>query len=139
MAHRIEFDAGNRIVLLTFLDIVTEDSILIAISDVQIFLRSNLAEGTILDFTGIEEFRVSAGFFQNFVNTRKKLVAPDKPRIVVAPQNVVYWMLRMLQAHSEADGTAPVVVRVREDAYVFLKLDAPVFEPLPGPELYESE
>jgi hypothetical protein len=133
MSHRIEFDIENRIVLVSFLDIVTEDSILTGISEVQKFLRSNPAEGTILDFTGIEEFRVSATFFRNFVNTRKKLVAPRKPRIAVAPQTVVYGMLRMLQAHSEADGTAPEVVRTIAEAYEFLKLDAPFFGSHPWP------
>jgi hypothetical protein len=127
MAHRIEFDIKDRIVLLSFLDIVTEDSILAGISEVQNFLKSNPAEGTILDFTGIEDFRVPAAFFRNHVNTRRKLVAPDKPRIVVAPQPVVYGMVKVLQAHSESTRTSPLVFRTREEAYEFLKLDAPFF------------
>src|SRR5882757_9453651 len=98
MSHRVEFDAIRRIVLISFLDIVTEGSIVAGISAVQDLLRLNPAEATILDFSDIEQFRVSPAFFQNFVDTRRKLVAPDKPRIVVAPQTVVYGMLRMLQA-----------------------------------------
>ena len=78
MTHRIEFDIENRIVLLSFLNIITEDSILAGISEVQNFLRSNSAEATILDFSGIGEFRVSPAFFRNHVNTRRKLVAPGK-------------------------------------------------------------
>ncbi len=131
MTHRLEFDIRNRIVLLTFLRIVTEDSILAGISEVQDFLRSNPTEGTILDFSGIEEFQVPAAFFRNHVNTRRKLVAPDKPRVAVAPQAVVYGMLKMLQAHSEPSRTGPVVVRTREEAYEFLNLNAPVaFSPV---------
>jgi hypothetical protein len=131
MTHRMEFDITNRIVLVSFLGIVTGDSILTGISEVQNFLKSNPAEGTILDFSGIEEFRVSAKFFRNHVNTRRKLVAPDKPRVAVAPQAVVYGMLRMLQTHSEASGTGPVVVRTIAEAFEFLKLDAPFFGPRP--------
>jgi hypothetical protein len=131
MTHRIEFDIENRIVLLSFLNIITEDSILAGISEVQNFLKSNSAEATILDFSGIGEFRVSAAFFRNHVNTRRKLVAPDKPRIAVAPQAAVYGMLKVLQAHSEASRTAPIVVRTREEAYEFLKLDAALFGPHP--------
>jgi hypothetical protein len=131
MAHRIEFDIENRIVLVSFLEIVTEDSILAGISEVQNFLRSNPAEATLLDFSGIDEFRVSPAFFRNHVNTRRKLVAPEKPRIAIAPQAVVYGMLKMLQAHSEANRTAPIVVRTLEEAYEFLNLREAFFGPQP--------
>jgi hypothetical protein len=131
MAHRIEFDIEDRIVLVSFLDILTSDAILTGIAEVQNFLKSNPAEATILDFSEIEDFHVPAAFFRDHVNTRRKLVAPEKPRIVVAPQPVVYGMVKVLQAHSDASRTAPIVVRTREEAYKYLNLKAPVFGPHP--------
>jgi hypothetical protein len=126
MAHRITFETRNRILLLSFQGIVTEESILIALSESISFVKANGTEGMIMDFSDIEDFRISAAFARNYADSRE-IVARGKPRIVVAPQPFVYGLFRMYQVHTEKSGVGPIPVRSMPEAFSLLKLASPVF------------
>jgi hypothetical protein len=126
VSHRIEFELKHRIVLLSFGGTVTEQSLRSGFSDAINFVRENGMEGAILDFSAVEHFHVSMDFVRNYVNTRE-IVAPDKPRISVAPQPVIYGMHRAFSVYAESSGVFPEVVRTMAEAYQFLKLDSPLF------------
>jgi hypothetical protein len=126
MGHRIEFELRRRIVLLSFFGVVTEDSLLVALSEGIKFIRENGMEGAILDFSEIESFLVSMDFVRNYVNARE-IVAPTKPRVAVAPQPAIYGTLRAFGLHAESTKVFPIPVRTMAEAYRILKLDSPVF------------
>jgi hypothetical protein len=126
MAHRITFETRNRIVLLSFRGIVTEESILTAVSELNRFVKTNGAEGMVVDFSEIEDFRISMTFARNYADSRE-IVARGKPRVIVAPQPFVYGLLRVFQAYTEKSGVAPIPVRTMPEAFSVLKLDSPVF------------
>jgi hypothetical protein len=125
MGHRIEFELKHRIVLLSFTGVVTDDSLLIGISDAVKFITAHGTEGIIVDFSGIESFRVSVACIRNYVSIRETF-AQDKPRVIVAPQPVVYEMSRTFQVLVETSVDV-LLVRTLTQAHELLKLKSPVF------------
>jgi hypothetical protein len=126
MAHCIMFERLNRIVLLSFRGVVTEESILTAVSELNRFVKANGTEGFIVDFSEIEDFRISMTFARHYADSRE-IVARGKPRVIVAPQAFVYGLLRVFQTYTENSGVAPVPVRTMAEAFSLLQLDSPVF------------
>jgi hypothetical protein len=126
MGHRIRFETRNRILLLSFQGIVTEESILSAASEANNFVKASGAEGIVVDFSEIEDLRISMAFARHYVDSRE-IVARGKPRILVAPQPFVYGLLRVFQTLTEKSGAAPIPVRTMPEAFSLLKLDSPVF------------
>jgi hypothetical protein len=134
MSHRIEFDLRDRIVLLSFMGIVTEASFVAGVSEAVNFFKLNGMEGAIIDYSEIEVFQVSVAFIRNYVSTRE-IVTPEKPRVLVAPDPAVYGLYKAFQTHAEASRVNLIPVRTMAEAYEVLKLDSPVFgsEPWRGP------
>src|ERR1022692_2877866 len=126
MSHRIEFEVKYRVVLLSFMGVVTEDSFRAGASETLSFVKTNGMESAIVDFSGVEAFHVSMAFIRNYV-TAREIVAPDKPRVSVAPQPSIYGMLRAFGTHAESSTVYPIPVRTLAEAYRLLKLDSPVF------------
>jgi hypothetical protein len=135
MSHRIEFDIKDRILLLSFTGIVTEDSFAAGISEAVGFFKVNGMEGAIIDHSEIEVFLVSITFMRNYVNARE-IVTPEKPRVLVAPDPAVYGLYKAFQTHAEASRVSLIPVRTMAEAYEVLKLDSPVFgsQPWGSPE-----
>jgi hypothetical protein len=73
-------------------------------------------------------------FARNYVRSRE-IIARGKPRIVVAPQPLVYGMFRAYQTYTEASGVGPTLVRRMSEALSLLRLDSPVFGPEPWTSL----
>jgi hypothetical protein len=130
MGHRIEFEFKRRVILLSFFNVVTEDSFLAGLTEAITFVRANGMEGAIVDLSDIEVFQVSMDFIRNYVNTRE-IVEPTKPRFVVASQPAIYGTFRAFQIHAESSSVFPIPVRTMAEAYRLLKLDSPVFGPEP--------
>jgi hypothetical protein len=126
MSHRVEFDLRDRILLLSFAGIVTENSFVAGISEAVSFFGVNGMEGLIIDHSGIEVFHVSLDFIRNYVNTRD-IVTPEKPRVLVAPDPAVYGLYRAFQGQPEAGRVNLIPVRTMAEAYAVLRLDSPVF------------
>jgi hypothetical protein len=128
--HRLEFELRHRIVLLSFLGVVTDDSFQSGLTAGIEFVREHGMEGAILDFSGVEAFHVSMDFIRNYVNARE-IVAPTKPRVAVAPQPAIYGVFRAFEVHAESSRVFPMPVRTMAEAYRLLKLDSPTFGPDP--------
>ncbi|HML18913.1 MAG TPA: hypothetical protein VK419_17900 [Bryobacteraceae bacterium] len=133
MGYRIKFDAKHRVVLLAFQGVVTDSSIFDALSALSAFITTALpVEGGIVDFSGIQEIRLSRQFVRNFVTSRPPIL-PEKPRVFVAPRPDIYGLARMFQLHREMTGYVMGVVRTMDDAWRYLQLQSPEFQPVPGP------
>ena len=132
MGHRIEFEFKRRVILLSFFNVVTEDSFLAGLTEAITFVRANGMEGAIVDLSDIEVFQVSMDFIRNYVNTRE-IVEPTKPRFVVASQPAIYGTFRAFQICMP---NRAVSFRFpsglwRKPFIGFSKLDSPVFGPEP--------
>ncbi len=133
MSHRIDFEIRRQVVLLSFFGVVTNDSFLAGLSEGIGFVRTQGMEGAIIDLSKTEAFQVSMDFMRDYVNARE-IVAPTKPRTVVAPQPAIYGMFRVFGVHAESSRVFPRLVRTMAEACELLKLDSPVF----GAELWGS-
>ena len=129
MDHEFQFDSKHRILLLAFHNDLTEASYLAGFAAGMAFLKTNPAQGVILDFSDIREFGLSSSFVRMIADLPE---VTTKPRVVVAPQKVVFGMVRMFQLLRESNATGyPALVQSMPEALKLLGVDSPEFAPVP--------
>jgi hypothetical protein len=127
--HELQFDAERKILLLAFHNDVTEASYLAGFSAAMAFLKANPAEGAILDFSDIRDFGLSSSFIRMIADLPE---ITTKPRVVIAPQKVVFGMVRMFQLLRESNATGyPALVESMPEAMKLLGFDSLKFAPVP--------
>jgi hypothetical protein len=128
--HELQFDSEHRILLVAFHNDVTEASYLAGFSAALGFLKANPAEGVILDFSDIRDFGLSSSFVRMIADLPE---ITAKPRVVVAPQKVVFGMVRMFQLLRESNATGyPALVESMPAAMKLLGFDSLEFAPVPA-------
>jgi hypothetical protein len=85
----------------------------------------------IWDFSGVTEFEVSNAAMRQAA-VRRPIIASGYMRVIVASQDFLFGMMRMLQLLSEEDRPELLVVRTMDEAYRWLLVDAPDFTPVGG-------
>jgi hypothetical protein len=125
MEYRIEFDEKRGIVVLRFLQDVTEDLLLSTAVIMRDLIRDKEPVGRITDYTDARKILVSSEFVRKFaISDVYELTRPDLKRIIVAPQPVVFGLARMFQANRDSVGQAPVVVRTMDEALEVLGVES---------------
>jgi hypothetical protein len=125
----LQFDAERRIILIAFHNDLTEASYLAGFSACLAFLKANPVEGVILDFSDIREFGLSSSFIRMIADLPE---VTTKPRVVVAPQKVVFGMVRMFQLLREGNASGyPALVETMPEALELLGFDSLQFAPVP--------
>lgn len=108
---------------------VTEASYLAGFSTGVAFLKANSAEGVILDFSDIREFGLSSSFVRMIADLPE---ITTRPRVVIAPQKVVFGMVRMFQMLRESNAASyPALVESMPEALKLLGFDSLAFAPVP--------
>jgi hypothetical protein len=126
--YELQFDARHRIVKLGFHNDVTEASYLAGFAALIAFFRAQEPEGAILDFSDIHEFGLSTAFVKMIADLPE---ITTKPRVVIAPQKVVYGMVRMFQILRELNAAgSPTLVETMDEAARFLGMESPEFTPV---------
>ncbi len=129
MDYELQFDSERRILLIAFHNDLTEASYLAGFSTGVAFLKANPAEGVILDFSDIRDFGLSSSFIRMIADLPE---VTSKPRVVVAPQKVVFGMVRMFQLLRESNANSyPALVESMPEALELLGVDSPEFAPVP--------
>jgi hypothetical protein len=127
--YELQFDSERRIVLLVFHNDLTEASYLAGFSAGLAFLKANPADGVIIDFSEIREFGLSSSFVRMIADLPE---VTAKPRVVIAPQKVVFGMVRMFQLLRESNATSyPALVESMPEALKLLGFDSLAFAPVP--------
>jgi len=124
MFHSLAFDTRRKILLLTFLDVITEASYTAALAAARQFIERNDVKGMISDSTKAERFDLSGEFIRQSVLSTQP-VLPGRPLVIVAPANTPYGLARLLQAHRNSENI--FVVRTMGEAYALLQVDNPHF------------
>jgi len=128
--HELQFDSQRRILLIEFHDDLTEASYLAGFAAGVAFLKANAVEGVILDFSDIRDFGLSSSFIRMIADLPE---VTTKPRVVVAPQKVVFGMVRMFQMLRESNASGyPALVESMPEAVKLLGLDGLEFAPVPS-------
>lgn len=129
MDYELKFDSERRILLLVFHNDVTEASYLAGFAAGVAFLKTNPAEGVILDFSDIRDFGLSSSFVRMIADLPE---ITTKPRVVIAPQKVVFGMVRMFQMLRESNAASyPALVESMPEATKLLGFDSLAFAPVP--------
>ncbi len=129
MGFFMEFDARNNILRVTLDGHVTDAMLLDAYTTVARYVASHIPCHGILDVSGVTKFAVSS-------NTVRELAlsAPAIPvgytRVIVAPLDSVYGMVRMFQTLGESTRPDLHIVRTIDEAYRLLQLESPEFTPV---------
>lgn len=92
--------------------------------------------GGITDFSAATSFEVSPETIRRLAHLTPAMADPSRPRVVVAPSQLIYGMARMFQTVGGDTRPRLHVVSTLEEAYALLQVQAPRFEPLepPAPE-----
>lgn len=87
--------------------------------------------GGIADFSAVTSFDVSSETVHDLARLAPAMPDPALPRVVVAPSPLIYGMSRVFQAVGGDSRPTLRVVRTLEEAYQFVGVPSPRFEPLP--------
>jgi hypothetical protein len=129
MPFDFEFDPENKIFHAKFHGPVTDESIKYFYDTITSRVSANDFRASIADFSEATSFHVT-------LNTIRELAAlppvdPElsRPRVIVAPTNLIYGLARMFQIIGQATRPNLHVVRKLSDAFAFLGVDTPRFQP----------
>lgn len=126
MAILLEFDAGHNIVRGTMKGRLTDAIILDCQALATRYTKSHPPCRGIWDYSDVTDFQLSGDAVRQ-VERRRPVIATGYASVVVAPQDYVYGMMRMLQILSEGSRPELSVVRSLNEAYGLLQVESPAF------------
>ena len=129
MSFVIEFDAKNNILRGTLKGKVTDAILLDCYSAAARCAASHPPCRGIWDFSDVSEFQLSNAAIKQAA-VRRTIIPSGYMRVIVASQDFLFGMMRMLQLLSEDTRPELVVVRTMDEAYRWLLVDAPDFTPV---------
>jgi hypothetical protein len=123
----LEYAPDDRIVRATWSGIVAAGPMAQRNSCLRLFAQTHDLRGGIADFSQVQDFRLSPIELLGLSAGRLAL-APDFPRIVVAPLDHQYGLSRMFQMWNEAQVKGLRIVRSMDAAFRLLGLVNPRFQ-----------
>lgn len=131
MAYFFYLDSNNGIVLARFTGRVTDEQFA---EFHRVDARQTLAplqfRGSIIDFSEVTSFEVSAETVRAVAWEPPIDPDPSRPRVIVAPQAFVFGLCRIFAAQGEDTRPNLHVVRSFEHAYAILRVVELKFEPI---------
>jgi len=131
MAYYFEFDFRNGILRCRLEGDVTDESLKECHEVACRFAAlTNPAVG-IIDFSHVDSLNVSSQAVRDLAHTTPGMPGP-RPRFIVVPSTHMYGLARMFQQYGSEARPEVHVVRSADEAYTFLGVREPHFEPVPG-------
>ena len=122
----MQVDPQHRVMLVTLVKVVTEESALAAYTAVEQLIAAQGPHSGITDLSEVEKLRVSADFVWRLA--AKPPTIPDgMSRIAVAPRPDIYGISRMFQILRDNRGGYLEVVHTLQEAFELLGLESPEF------------
>ena len=129
MTFTFLFDHGHKVLLVKFGPALTKDALDAFVAAARDFAATWGNCSGIVDFSTVEKVDIDVAYLRAFGGTTR--IMRGSERILVAPQDHVFGMLRMYGLHQASLGDEPMVVRTLQEAYDLLGLKAPDFQPIP--------
>ena len=130
MAFRFEFDPTNKILLMRFEGLVTDESLAEFYAALRNYSTATDARAAILDFSFATEHAESAEFVHELASREPAVQDPTRPRFVVVPSTVGFGLARMFQIVGGPTRPLLQIVRTVDEALATLGVRSPHFEPL---------
>jgi hypothetical protein len=122
----MEFDARNNILRGTLEGRVTDAIVLNAYAAAARYVASHAPCRGITDISRVKKFEVSSNAIRELAQ-RTPVIPTGYMRVIVAPQDFRYGMMRMFQILSEKTRPDLHVVRTMDEAYGLLRVESPEF------------
>ena len=132
MGFVLEFDAKNNILRGTLKGRVTDAILLDDYAAVARYAKSHPPCRGLWDLSEVIEFEVSSHAIRQLVGT-SPIIPTGCLRIIVASQDMLFGMMRMLQILGEESRPELHVVRTMGEAYRLLGVESPEFTPISIP------
>jgi hypothetical protein len=129
MGFRMEFDAKHHIFCLILEGRVTDTILLDAYTTSAQYVELHGPYPAIVDVSGVMKFDVSSHAVRDLAQ-RSPAIPTGYMRIVVAPMDSMYGMVRMFQILTELTRPDLRVVRTMDEAYRLLHVESPEFGPV---------
>jgi hypothetical protein len=126
MSFFLEFDAKNNILRGRLDGLVTDAILLDCYEAAAKYRTSHPPCRGLWDFSEVSNFDVSSNCIRQMV-WMAPIIPAGYMRVVVAPQDYLYGMMRMLQILSEESRPELHVVRTLDEAHRLLLIESPEF------------
>lgn len=133
----MEFDAKNNILRGAVEGRVTDKILLDCYGIAARYAASHPPCRGLWDFSKVTDFNVSSVTIRRMVET-PPIIRSGYMRIAVAPQDLLFGMMRMLQILSETTRPEFHVVRAMDEAYRLLLVESPEFIPVPEDQIEKA-
>jgi len=118
----IKLDSSTSVIFSTFTGEVDENDFRSAVAKVASEPGFNPSFSHVIDFTGVTAAKLSTEFLSSFGEQRPPLFTHNARQIVVAPQDFIFGLARMVQMRCEGQLNIEVV-RSLNKAYEFLRIE----------------
>jgi hypothetical protein len=128
MPFTLTYDPTQNVLLVTFGATLTRETHLAMVAAVRAFVARHGPAHAIADFGAVRDFRLDVEYVRNLAHTQAVLAG--QKRVMVAPTDEIFGMMRLFAVHQSSTGDAAFVVRTRAEAFDHLGLVAPDFQPV---------
>jgi hypothetical protein len=125
----MDFDARNNLLRVTLEGRLTDAILLDAYATVARYVASRGACRGLVDISGVTKFDVSSNAVRELTR-RSPAIPKGYMRVMVAPLDSMYGMVRMFQILTELTRPELHVVRTIDEAYLLLRVESPEFTPV---------
>jgi hypothetical protein len=125
----LDFDELHQVLLIRFAGRVTDEVLLSHFQRVRGWLTAHEPCSNITDFSDVTSFEVTAQAVSQLA-AGAPLVSNDFLRVVIAPQDEVFGMVRMFEMLGSSTRDQVHIVRTISEAYEITGIDSPGFRPV---------
>jgi hypothetical protein len=127
MGHRILFASQHNVILVKFDGVVTPSAMAGMIADTRKFMERHGACPGIVDFSSVERVDLDVEYVKAMGQSARLM--RGQRRVLVAPGDEMFGLLRMYGIHQSGSGEDPDVVRSLATAYELLGVAEADFQP----------
>jgi len=131
MAYSFDFDSSNGILRCRLEGDITDESLKECYEVAGRYAALTNPGVGIMDFSNVASFHVSPQTVRHLAH-RTPAMSGSRPRFLVAPSTHMYGLARMFQQYGSGVRPELHVVRRVDEAYTFLGVPEPQFEPVGG-------
>ena len=139
MPFHFAFDSVHELFYCEFSGAMDDKSLMEYYAAAEIHVRNTKPKMALLEFKDITNVEVSITALAFLAGSAPTLPEFAKPRVLVAPTDVVYGKCRAFEMMGEATRPSLCIVRTLEEAYSLLGVSNPQFVPLPGTPLSQQD
>jgi hypothetical protein len=128
MAFHFELDSTNRILRCGFSGSVTDED-LVAFYRMAILLAGSFDPlAGIIDFSSVTDFKATPPKIRELADFPPVMPDRDRIRVIIAPSDVVFGMMRIFEIKGEASRPRLHVVRSAKEAWAIIGVQHPEFK-----------